>query len=189
MGCDIHMYKEKKVNGQWVTADKGWADEYDEGVNDVPYENRFTGRDYALFGLLADVRGETGFNQRERGLPFNMCKELMLLSKSYGEDGHSHSFMYLEEMKDLWLMLQDKKVTVEGMKDRDELIKLNESLTSDKPDYDLIYPYCASANISSYERFEVEVPASYKLSSFKELINMFDDVDGENHRIVFWFDN
>ena len=183
------MYKEKRVDGKWVTADEGWCDEYDEGVLDVPSGNRFTCCDYDLFGLLANVRTDTGFNQERRGLPFNMCDDLKSLSKSYGEDGHSHSFMYLEEMKDLWLMLQSKNVTVEGMKDSKELVLLKESLASENPNYDLIYPYCGSANIPSYERFEIELPASYKLSSLKQLIDMFDDVDGDNHRIVFWFDS
>lgn len=45
MGCDIHVYREKKVNDTWVTADK-WVEEY--GDTDVPWENRFTDRNYQL---------------------------------------------------------------------------------------------------------------------------------------------
>lgn len=189
MGCDIHLYKEKKVGSKWVTADEGWRDEYNEGWIDVPWEKRFTDRDYVLFGLLAGVRRDSGFNQKPKGIPFNVCSEIKAINDSLGSDGHSHSFFYLTELKELWDELKTKKVTISGMKDKDEIQKLKESLASDNPDYNLLYPYCQSANINNYEDFEVEIPASVQLDGLKKIIDLFDDSDADLQRIVFWFDN
>jgi len=191
MGCDIHLYKEKMVEGKWVTADKGWCDEYDEGYINVPYENRFTDRDYDLFGLLCDgVRRNHKFAFKGRGLPFNTCEEVKSLSDMWGDDGHSHSYIYLHELKDAWNFLQSQTVKVSGMKDRESLKLLNESIASEKEtDWMLLYPYCKWFSSSESEEFSVDVPASFQLSGIKILIDSFDGCDGDNHRIVFWFDN
>lgn len=181
MGCDIHLYKEKKIEGNWVTADEGWVD--------VPWENRFTDRDYVLFGLFADVRRDSGFNQKPKGMPFNVCSEIKNLNEQLGSDAHSHSFFYLTELNELWDELKGRRVTISGMKDKDEIKKLKDSLASDSPDYDLLYPYCQSTNINNYEDFEVEIPASIQLSGLNKIIESFDADDGELQRIVFWFDN
>lgn len=189
MGCDIHSYKEKKVGSKWVTADKGWQDEYNEGLIDVPWENRFTDRDYVLFGLLANVRRDSGFNQEPKGIPFNVCSEIKNINEQLGSDGHSHSFFYLTELIELWELLESKKVTITGMKDKNQIQKLKESLASDDPDYSLLYPYCQSTNADNYEDFEVEIPASIQLDGLKKIIDSFDTADGELQRIIFWFDN
>ncbi|MBR8025204.1 hypothetical protein KDX27_42480 [Burkholderia cenocepacia] len=70
MGCDIHLYREKFVNDQWLTADKWVA--YDYGVDDkgmeVPWGERFTDRNYDLFGLLSKgVRRVHPFSFEPRG--------------------------------------------------------------------------------------------------------------------------
>jgi len=191
MGCDIHLYKEKKVNGEWITADDGWCDEYDDGFVDVPWKRRFTNRDYELFGFLASgVRYESDYSFSPRRLPFNVCPEVRAISESYGADGHSHSYLYLSELKDAWTFLQTKTVTVSGMKDHVELNNLNASIKSDdETDWGLLYPYCKWSSISTYLEFSIEVPASFKLAGLKEIIQLFDNIDGDDHRIVFWFDN
>ena len=85
MGCDIHLYKEKKIDGVWVTADEGWSDEYDGGVADVPWEKRFTARDYNLFGFLCSGVSRThDFSFQERGIPFHICKEIKAYCDYYG---------------------------------------------------------------------------------------------------------
>lgn len=193
MGCDIHLYKEKQVNGVWVTADAWEA--YDYGENEkgieVPWKNRFTDRNYELFGLLSNgVRTEHEFSFEPRGIPFNACKEFADKSERYGEDGHSHSYLYLHELKDMLLHLEQTKIQISGMKDRGELKALRESIASAAPNWDLLFPYCAWASSSNYEAFEIDVPASFYMGqSLKKIIDSFDGVDGDNHRIVFFFDN
>jgi hypothetical protein len=45
MGCDIHLYFEKKVRGKWVP------------FTDIPEKEYPDGRSYDVFALLAGVRG------------------------------------------------------------------------------------------------------------------------------------
>ena len=68
MGCDIHMYKEKRVDGVWVAADEWTPDEYEEGRMEVQWEKRFTERNYELFGALSKgVRSEHPYSFEPRG--------------------------------------------------------------------------------------------------------------------------
>ncbi|MDX0007784.1 hypothetical protein GOB40_13685 [Sinorhizobium meliloti] len=111
MGCDIHFYVEKKVDGQWVTADKWTQDEYDDdGVLHVDYkEAYYSGRSYNLFAILADVRNGRGFAgvktgegfnpiAEPRGVPEDACAEYRANVERYGCDGHSHSYFTLAEL-------------------------------------------------------------------------------------------
>ena len=193
MGCDIHLYKEKRVNGAWVAADVWVTDEYSEDENDkdVPWENRYTWRNYNLFGLLSKgVRRQFPFSFEPRGLPFNACQEIACQSEKWDGDGHSHSYLYLHELKDMREFLKTATLKVSGMKDRDELAALRASIASDAPNWDLLYPYCQFTGMPSYEEFEIDVPASYIVGGcLDEIISSFDGVDGDNHRIVFFFDN
>ena len=114
MGCDIHFYVERLVDGKWVTADRWSPDEYagDEGEPplQIAYEDRFySGRNYSLFGILADVRNGRGFAGIDtgngfvpiddpRGLPENACAEVKADSDRWGGDGHSHSWFTVAEL-------------------------------------------------------------------------------------------
>lgn len=193
MGCDIHMYKEKQVDGKWVSADK-W-ESYDYGDGDagveVPWKERFTERNYELFGLLSKgVRGEHEFSFEPRGMPFNPCAQIADMADKWDVDGHSHSYLYLHELKDMLTFLEIVTIRIDGMKDRDELKVLRESVASGTPDWELLYPYCAWTNSSSQEAFEIDVPASFYMGGgLQRIISGFDGIDGENHRIVFFFDN
>jgi hypothetical protein len=193
MGCDIHLYKEKHVDGKWMTADE-W-EVYDHGDDDkgmsVPWEKRFTDRNYQLFGLLSrGVRTEHAFSFESRGLPFNPCAEIATESAGWDCDGHSHSYLYLHELKDMATYLETATVLIGGMKDRESLKALRDSIESGTPDWSLLFPYCAMTNSAGYEEFEVDVPASvYMGESLNKIISAFDGVDGDNHRIVFFFDN
>jgi len=99
MGCDIHAYREKQVNGQWVTADE-WDTEDPEDIH-VPYEKlAYRGRDYKLFGLLADgVRSSHAVSFKVRGLPSDVSPEVKANAEGWGVDGHNHSYLYLNELK------------------------------------------------------------------------------------------
>lgn len=191
MGCDIHLYREKLVNGKWVAADK-FVKEYDDETPDVPYNERFTGRNYDLFGFLCDgVRRSFEFSLKERGLPLVMCDEIKAINNMWGYDGHGHSYLYLHELKEISAILKDLKVPISGMKEKESLAEFIKELEKDNPDYDKLYPYCGmSTDTTRYSEFSVELPASYIIGeSIDRIITMFDNDDGDNHRIVFWFDS
>lgn len=189
MGCDIHLYKEKLVNGKWLTADV-WEEE-DDGSKSVAWKNRFTERNYNLFGLLCKgVRREHEFSFAARGIPFDACEEIKSDTELWGGDGHSHSYLYISELKRMDEYLKSAKIHIYGMKHRDELKNLKETAASENPNWYLLYPYCAWASSSEYERFELDVPASFIVGgSLKTIIESFDGVEGDDHRIVFFFDN
>lgn len=192
MGCDIHLYKEKKVDGQWVTADEGWVDEYNEGYVDVPWKKRFTQRDYDLFGFLCKgVRREFDFSLIEKGLPEQMSPEVAAIYNHWESDAHSCSYLTLTELKEAWEMLQKTLTPVSGMIHKDQLVTLQETLNSDNPDYNLLYPYCQWTNRTDFVEFNVEIPSSFMLSNVLTLIELFGDVtdNTDDYRIVFWFDN
>jgi hypothetical protein len=110
MGCDIHLYVEKRANGAWVSADTWTDDEYEPGRKEVAYNTRFyTGRNYDFFAILADVRNGRGFAgvktgdgfvpmDTPRGLPDDCSPEVRAESDGWGGDGHSHSHFTVAEI-------------------------------------------------------------------------------------------
>jgi len=188
MGCDIHLYKEKKVDGEWVTADE-WVDEYNDGL-DVPYEEQFSARDYYLFGFLAGVRRANNFSLIPTGIPDDASENVKACYKRREGDAHSASSITLESLKWHWADLSGKVMTVSGMKDTEGLNKLARSIMGKgETDWGLLYPYCQGTNKDNYEEFSIDVPCHFKLSNIESLINLFDDIEAEECRIVFWFDN
>jgi len=189
MGCDIHMYREKRVNGKWETADC-WESKYD--IIDVAFEERFHDRNYELFSVLAGVRRreEPAFGFTPRGLPVTCCAEVADAANGWGDDGHSHSYLYLHELEDLLALLSSATQPISGMKDRDELAKLQSSIESGFPDWNLLYPYCQGTNDSRSVEFCVNVPALFLLGDgLARIIASIKEIGGDQQRVVFWFDN
>lgn len=194
MGCDIHVHKEKLVDGKWLTADE-WKEEIygDEKYVGIPFDKRFTGRNYNLFGTLSKgVRRDIPFAFEQRGMPLVSSEEVQRAYEYDGDGGHSHSYLYLHELRELSAFLKSASITISGMKNKDELAKLQESI--DAPgdtDWDLLYPYCQSTNDPKCVDFSIEAPAHFMVGDggVDELIAGFDGIEGDNHRIVFWFDN
>lgn len=103
MGCDIHLFVEKRVDGKWQSADRWVPDEDAEesGRFRVQYEDRFyKDRCYSLFAILADVRNYGRFNPIDspRGIPDDACDRVRAESDSWDSDGHSHSWFTLAEL-------------------------------------------------------------------------------------------
>ena len=111
MGCDIHLYVEKRISGIWFSADEWTQDKYEtEPKLEVAYKNRFySGRNYDLFAILANVRNGSGFAGVKTGDGFNpICMPLGLPpdvtpevrddSNRWGDDGHSHSYLTVAEL-------------------------------------------------------------------------------------------
>lgn len=116
MGCDIHLYVERKVDGKWVSADM-WKPDPDTDEEEggprmiVERADRFyKGRNYDLFGMLANVRNGRGFAgcvtgtgfepiSMPKGLPEDVSPEVKAESDCWNGDGHSHSWLTLAELK------------------------------------------------------------------------------------------
>jgi len=189
MGCDIHLYREKHVNGKWLTADE-WTRE--DNYFHVKYEKQaFHGRDYNLFGFLSKgVRTEHEFSFNERGIPFDSCAEISEVSEEWDSDGHSHSYLYLHELKASIAFLQDKTLKITGMMNQEQHSKLQKSIADGNVDWNNLFPYCQSTNQKNHVDFEFDVPAIFYFGdSLQKIIDSFDGIDGDNHRIVFFFDN
>lgn len=117
MGCDIHCFVEKKIDGKWEQI-TGFVSDYYDPNNDYFSSDRFKnadspiyGRNYTLFALLADVRNGYGFAgidtgdritpiSSPKGLPDDVSEHIRTESDSWDCDGHSHSWLTVKEILD-----------------------------------------------------------------------------------------
>ena len=117
MGCDIHLYVEKKrVDGIWITADEWgdiWSEECGDDIDTVCDNPYYEGRDYSLFAALAGVRNSYGVNpvSSPRGLPDDACYEVKREAATWSTDAHSHSWLTVKEL----LSYHMKKKTKYGL--------------------------------------------------------------------------
>lgn len=120
MGCDIHIYVEKKIGDTWYPITPPSHNQYyepgdeEEGgpfsrpliLNHDAYD---IGRNYATFAMLANVRNGYGFAgvktgepitpiSEPRGLPEDVCAEIREISDDWDVDAHSHSYFTLAEL-------------------------------------------------------------------------------------------
>lgn len=102
MGCDIHMYVEKKVDNRWypVKSDNPFQKGDQKPVKGYA-DWLYAGRNYRLFALLADVRNSGGIEPLDspRGLPNDASKKIRDVFIE-DLDGHSHSYFTLRELQD-----------------------------------------------------------------------------------------
>ena len=100
MGCDIHSHVEVRREGQWDATD----------------DLAFDGRDYGLFGFLADVRNysHSPVIAEPRGLPDDVDLEADE-REFYVGDGHSASWLLLSELLayDYEQVFWDRRITRE----------------------------------------------------------------------------
>lgn len=83
MGCDIHPYVERKIEGQWHL------------VQQINYPTMGRERDYTFFCHLAGVRNYNGDDANwpePIGLPEDVSVAVKYYSDRDGADGHSHSW-------------------------------------------------------------------------------------------------
>jgi hypothetical protein len=202
MGCDIHLYVEKKnLDGTWRRADS---------EQDCIYDSR----NYQLFALLAGVRNRYNLEpiSQPRGLPEDCCPEIATEREEYG--GHSSSYLSLSEILrydftkirnesgvlswDTWREWYEDygdkryKNRPRGWSSgafgamvkyitEEEAIALGSKASHHYPDKSL------------YLKCEWEVPLYEMIREFlsetlPKLLKISDG-DYENTRIVFWFDN
>ena len=101
MGCDIHMFLERKRS-----TDKKWQLDSkheiyicpDDGVPKT--KELHTGRSYEFFGHLAGVRYHaTG--ARPKGIPKNASAGFKQACEQYGDDAHSYSYVSISRYSNL----------------------------------------------------------------------------------------
>jgi hypothetical protein len=105
MGCDIHMYMEKKVGGIWASADPmvtlfDWDEKPYRGVpsQHSVYQG---GRNYILFSVLAGVRSHYTVEQKfeVKGFPKDASPNVRAIYERWGSDAHTPSYLTLKDLK------------------------------------------------------------------------------------------
>lgn len=120
MGCDIHTYCEKLIDGKWEHV-----------LGGCPYEGTVKGmelfdwRSYSIFGFLGNVRNHSCCEplSKNRGLPENVSDTVKYARESWGIDGHSTSFITLKEFLDF-----DYDKTFTDKRDCNEIVSYREFL-------------------------------------------------------------
>ena len=100
MGCDIHMYSETLINGQWV-ADTKVTLEYDAKYDSYEMDEfNNCHRNYWFFGLLAQVRRDCPWGFEEKGFPSDASEEIENIYNQWGSDAHTPSYLTHQELLD-----------------------------------------------------------------------------------------
>lgn len=208
MGCDIHMYVEKKFktidkNDQeyavWIPAQGMIRDSY--GKWNVPYsQSIYSGRNYELFGFLTagKVRRDCGIalSQEVKGFPEDASAEVSAIFKWWCSDGHTPNYYTLKELRAFdW---ENGLVKESGMMHDKQWKKFKKSMDSkEETDWDLRFGYCQAyygSEEKHYHYHEWEVPVKEAFKDFYDdvvcQLSWFDrNCDEDEIRIVFWFDN
>jgi hypothetical protein len=106
MGCDIHLFVEKKKWGKWVSCDEWREDDCCDDKVMRLHRPIYRERDYTTFAMLAGVRSWLTIDQKfpTKGFPKDASKEVRKLYNVYGgngehSDAHSASYLTLTELK------------------------------------------------------------------------------------------
>ncbi len=150
MGCDIHAYAEVKIDGKWNFADH------------IPFC-----RSYGLFGFLGGARN---YSEAEpiaagRGTPIDISEEVEYNRARWDDDGHSFSWVSLEEL--LNFDYSKKFYDMRVFRDGDGAARAR---TLDE------------AELTDYKTF---LPGIF----FEELERLRGLGRPADVRIIFWFDN
>jgi hypothetical protein len=117
MGCDEHFYLEVRKDGRWLAySQKARSKYYDPEFDDpneeleLPQFEEFTGgRNYNAYALIADVRngmsllgGGRAFIpiSGPKGVPNDASPEYLEMVNRWDGDGHSHTWLTLQELLD-----------------------------------------------------------------------------------------
>jgi hypothetical protein len=137
MGCDIHEYAEQRVGDGWKCLNRVYED-------NAPYpwlETLGIRRNYALFTLLAGVRGSSILSEAVRGIPDDLSPEIADVYAEWKDDAHSASWLYLSELKVLatkLLLSNEKKLRDRASRELTYLIdELKKRVPEDTPSTDV----------------------------------------------------
>ncbi len=200
MGCDIHVFLEKKTSvnneSKWVNIDYWQLNPYHDGVD--KYEKEYDhvpvyrGRNYELFNILAGVRGSgDGIIDEPRGLPEDASITTKKESDGWGSDGHSHSYFTLFELREF---LENNPTTMYG-----GMVKPEDAEKIDKGEGTPNSWAGWVSDESGWVHREWNEPSPLNgivdniVERFKDEFYIYDDKrypeKEKSIRIVFWFDN
>lgn len=201
MGCDIHLYVERKHYGKWYNADY-FVPSVSRTGDQYQHVPMYDGRNYALFATLANVRnyGNTAYVSDPKGLPDDTTDFVKSEWESWEFDGHSCSYLTLRELLDFHEAGHPLKRR--GMLSPKQQKELDDGIL---PEH-----WCQDTNQIGYEFREWEeenyvlLPLIDKLKERCDELNMIYDFAWSSNnsdmrnsayekakdiRIVFWFDN
>ncbi|MFG6661151.1 hypothetical protein [Sulfitobacter sp. 915] len=108
MGCDIHIYTERK-------SAEGY--ELVKGAKFIEGPDPFDWRSYGMFGFLAGVRNYSAVTPiaDPRGLPRDVSTEVAEEYETWSRDAHSASWISVSELVafDYGQVIEDRRVTVQ----------------------------------------------------------------------------
>ena len=99
MGCDIHLYLETKHGAAWQATNL-----YERSISNtfIPVQI-YRGRDYRLFGILANVRYQPEAPYYplsvDKGIPNDVSSTLATEYEAWGDHAHSPGHLTLEELQ------------------------------------------------------------------------------------------
>lgn len=114
MGCDIHIFLERYIDGEWECVDTFptvVVDRYlrsstvrTSSLPDYLHHN-ITDRDYKLFSAIAGVRIQASTEQSRmpRGFPQDASKPVKRIFNEWGNDAHSASWLFADEFCEAYL--------------------------------------------------------------------------------------
>jgi hypothetical protein len=133
MGCDIHLYTEKKIKRKdkefWWCVDNFKPNEWNLDYSDEPqfsHKSIYDIRNYDLFAALADVRnyGNIIPIDEPRGLPDDISDIVKKEAEIWHGDGHSYSWLTAKEIfiynNKYSETIQSGLITLEAAKELDE---------------------------------------------------------------------
>lgn len=196
MGCDIHLFTERKetIDGKkrWFNIDNWKLNPYYEKDNeDGEFEYKlnpsYRARDYELFSILADVRNYSGNKPiaQPKGLPEDVSDTVKAESIKWGSDGHSHSFFTMKELYDYYE--ENNIVKFSGYVDSKGAKEIE---AGKMPSW-----WCGGSTLEGmvWKEWQQE---NFGLKNFIDVLEKHfkseyyrKEEDAENYRIVFWFDN
>ncbi len=197
MGCDIHLYCEKysEKKNKWISADHFRLNEYykeDEYEKEYEIVHLYDGRNYGLFGVLADVRNYYGneYISEPKGLPDDICETIKKEYEWWEGDAHSCSWFTAKELFD-W-QKSHQTTHYSGMISPKDQINLDKGINPTI--------WCQWTNQEGWEKREWDEQycvLDCLIEKIKQRMDdefwIFKDEDYDKYadkfRIVFWFDN
>lgn len=193
---DLPVNDSEERETKWVLGDYFKTNPYFEVFPNEEKMERLElhgGRNYGLFSTLAGVRDYTNSIRPvsdPKGVPEDCCDYIKKVNEDWGDDGHSHSWLTLNELKNY--QSQNLKLPRTGLLSPEQLVEFDKGVLPNS--------WCQGTNQPGYERREWEeenntlVPLIEKLQNrAHELMQHdwqeYDISNDEKIRIVFWFDN
>lgn len=159
MGCDIHIYRERRINGNWETDTDVEISNIEEDYKSYESGCGWFNRNYHVFAAFSNVRSYDNLPvsppAENRDFPDDVTDINAACKAQWDSDGHSHGWLSLGELKYLQEQYENAMVT--------------HSDNSDK-----------WGNIAEYI-------GQYIKQITKE--GYFDGLPDEDCRIVFFYDN